>query len=546
MRLNMSLPQMREKLRFRMGINPIIVKELRARMRESRAFITLTSVLVMLGGVSYILYRMALASGSYTSMPLSPLIGQTLFVALAFLELLMVCAIAPAVTAGAISGEQEKLTYEMLLTTPLHPASILWGKLVSALSYVILLVFAAIPMSSLIFIFGGVALRDMAKALVILVTVAVTFGILGLFMSALLRRTSRATVISLLVVVALMGGTIFAYAAVGVIGQREPPRWILVANPISALFSALMPSMPYEGSPLGFIGFLGISLGGSLRSLSGAATSMTSIPRPLYHYSLPLYAGISLLLYLLSTRLVLPTHRWRLGWRDLIALLGMFLIFSGVVTAAFVATADRYELAVNPNPQVEIFPERGMMEKVVVVEQGVEVMPGVISSNEGVAAFKDLAEVGLEEQDLVDIYTAVIHQALVVDFLGGNPTGTYSVNIVNWTDDSVGGPDALGEPSWQIEDSMQAEITAALEHLPAQVDWIGNPDEIISDGEIVYDPQSFESAVIILLGNLHPDPQAENRITVSAAVLDPTLARIDMKYQFEAVDGTWEIVENAE
>src|SRR4030067_1744612 len=285
------------RLQMRLGINPIIVKELRARMREARAFITLTGVLVMLGGVSYILYRMAVTAGSYSSMPLSPLIGQSLFVALALLELLMVCAIAPAVTSGAISGEQEKLTYEMLLTTPLHPASILWGKLVSALSYVILLIFAAIPMSSLLFIFGGVALRDMAKALVILVTVTISFGILGLFMSALVRRTSRATVLSLLVVVALMFGTIFAYAAVGVIGQKEPPRWILVPNPISALFSALLPSIPYEGSPLGFIGLMGVSLGGNLRNLTGATISITGIPRPLYHHSLPLYGGVSLILF---------------------------------------------------------------------------------------------------------------------------------------------------------------------------------------------------------------------------------------------------------
>jgi hypothetical protein len=240
---------------------------------------------------------------------------------------------------------------------------------------------------------------------------------------------------------------------------------------------------------------------------------------------------------------VLPTHRWRLGWRDLIALLGLFLIFGGVVTAAFVATADRYELAVGSNPQAQIFPERGMVEKVVVVEQAVEVMPGMISSGPPQAP---LEQAGLKEQEQAKIYAAAIRQALVQDFLGGNLNGTYSVNIVNWTDDSVGGQEASGDPSLQISDFVQSEITAALEDLPAQVDWIGNPDEIISDGQIVYDPQSFESAVIILLGNLHPDPQAENRVTVSAAVLDPTLARIDRSYQLEAIDGTWEIVESAE
>ena len=100
----------------------------------------------------------------------------------------MVCAVTPAVTAGAISGEKEKLTYEMLHGHPaLSPASILWGKLISALSYVFLLLFAAVPLASLVFIFGGVAPRDMLKALVVLVVLAVSLGVLGLFMSALVR-----------------------------------------------------------------------------------------------------------------------------------------------------------------------------------------------------------------------------------------------------------------------------------------------------------------------------------------------------------------------
>ena len=111
--------------RLRLGINPIIVKELRSRMRGARAFAVLTGTLLLLATVSYALYRIVLAATRYSSSPLSPQIGQSLFAGLAFLELMMVCFVTPAVTAGAISSEQEKLTYEMLLATPMRPASIL-------------------------------------------------------------------------------------------------------------------------------------------------------------------------------------------------------------------------------------------------------------------------------------------------------------------------------------------------------------------------------------------------------------------------------------
>ncbi len=100
-------------------LNPIIVKELRSRMRGARAFAILTGSLVLMGAVGYALYRMTLASTQYTSSPISPQVGQMLFTGLAFMELMIIAAITPSITAGEISGEKEKQTYEMLLTTPL-------------------------------------------------------------------------------------------------------------------------------------------------------------------------------------------------------------------------------------------------------------------------------------------------------------------------------------------------------------------------------------------------------------------------------------------
>ncbi len=123
-------------------INPIIVKEIRSRMRGPRAFLTLTLILLAMGGIMYAILQIILATSSYSTV-LSPQIGQVLFATLAYLLLFMICAVTPSVTAGAISGEKEKLTYEMLMATPMSPTSILWGKLVSALSYVLLLLFAA-------------------------------------------------------------------------------------------------------------------------------------------------------------------------------------------------------------------------------------------------------------------------------------------------------------------------------------------------------------------------------------------------------------------
>ena len=318
--------------------NPIIVKEIRSRMRGGRAFVTLTGVLVFLGLFSYGIFRVAMIQARYASTPVSPVIGQTVFAGIAFLELIMVCTIAPAVTAGTISGEKEKETYEMLLATPLSPINILWGKLVSSLSYVFLLIFAAVPMLSLVFIFGGVTARDMFKSLLVILTNAVLFGVIGLFMSTLLGRTGRATAVTFVIVLFLLFGPIMIAAGVGILRQIEPPRWILVASPISALGSAMMPSVNPGNMMNMFYMF-----GGLYWFWGPPPISLESIPRPLYHYSLPIYGAVTLLLYLVATRLILPARRWRIHWSQWIMTLIILVGYAGLIAAGYAITTNRYE-----------------------------------------------------------------------------------------------------------------------------------------------------------------------------------------------------------
>jgi ABC-2 type transport system permease protein len=539
--------------KIHLGANPIIVKELRSRMRDTRAFATLTTMLLLLGGSSYLLYRLAITTSSYSSVPLSPQIGQNLFLALAFLELMVICAIAPAVTAGAISSEQEKLTYEMLMATPLHPASILWGKLVSALSYVFLLIFAAIPMASLIFIFGGVTLRDMLKVLVVLVVVAVTLGIIGLFMSAWLGRTSRATVISYLVVVALIAGPLVAYVATGILTQAEPPRWLLVPNPLSALFSALTPSANPGGSfSSSFFWSLGIGLGGNLGILTGTTFSQVGIPRPIYHYSLPLYGGISLLLYLISTRLVRPTQRWKFSRREILFALALLLLFGGAVGLAFLSTADRYENVGLFQSQVIPTPAPATVERVIVervervpldevpVREPELVPPATLAPY----LIEDEAGVNghLEDEDTAAIYAAVVHEFYTVDHTFGRAPNFPIIYILKTTDDRTGDPNApTGEPI-SIPVEIQTQVTLLLSEnenagdtlgIPAEIIWVDNPEDVpYTSTEAVENGGAY-----IVLGNIFL--QADGSARVSGSLYISMLAATGKTYILNSIDGAW-------
>lgn len=336
--------------------NPIIVKELRSRMRGMRAFATLTFSLLLLGSILFALYQIAISAVQNTSTPISPQIGQILFTGLAFLMLFLVAAITPSITSGEISGERERQTYEMLMATPLSPARILWGKLFASMSYIFMILFAAIPMASLVFIYGGVNARDMLKTLIALVVITMMFGVIGLFYSALLNRSGRAAVFSYLTVAALLFGPIFAAILSGIFHQGEPDRWIMTPSPIMVLASTFQPSLSADSISSAFW-----MLGSPVYWILGTPISVDSIPRPAYHYGLPLYLLITLVLYLVSTRLVRPVRRWQIRWYDL--LLALVLIFGllGLITLGFLTTANRYENVkilptATPAPLMEIMP----------------------------------------------------------------------------------------------------------------------------------------------------------------------------------------------
>ena len=107
----------------------------------------LTVYLLLLGAFTALIYvavaESALAVGGQVNMGE---IGRTLFTGIIGIEMMLVAFIAPAFTAGAISGEREHQTYELLRTTLLAPSKLVLGKLLAALFYVLLLLLAAVPL----------------------------------------------------------------------------------------------------------------------------------------------------------------------------------------------------------------------------------------------------------------------------------------------------------------------------------------------------------------------------------------------------------------
>jgi ABC-type transport system involved in multi-copper enzyme maturation permease subunit len=194
------------------GLTAIGVKELRGRMRGRRAFVILTVYLMLLAAFAWMMELILVeekSRGAGSAAFASAEIGAGVFTGLVMLQTLLVVVLAPAFTAGAISLEREKQTLDLLATTPISSVSIVVAKLFSALTYLFILIFASIPLTAMVFVFGGVAPDDVVKAYLVLITTAIGLGSVGLFFSALLKRTQAATVASYFTALVFTLGTLF-------------------------------------------------------------------------------------------------------------------------------------------------------------------------------------------------------------------------------------------------------------------------------------------------------------------------------------------------
>ncbi|MDQ7027093.1 MAG: hypothetical protein Q9P01_18155 [Anaerolineae bacterium] len=186
--------------------NAVMLKELRGRMRGVRSFAIITIFLSLMGSFTVLLYLLQLPRVNTQDTIITGELGRLLFIGVVGIELLLIVFIVPALTAGAVTGERERKTFDLLQTTLLSAPAFIVGKMESALGYILMMLLSAIPLQSIAFLFGGVSGVEVAIAFVLLTVTAFALGALGMFFSALTERTLTAIVRVYTVAVVLVFG----------------------------------------------------------------------------------------------------------------------------------------------------------------------------------------------------------------------------------------------------------------------------------------------------------------------------------------------------
>ncbi len=260
--------------------NPVMQKELRERMRGARAFAVITVYLTLMSAFTVLTFLINAPLNIGVGSAVTGDLGRTLFAGVVGLELVLIIFITPAFTAGAITGERERQTFDLLQITLLPRPSFVVGKLESALGYILLLVLAALPLQSIAFLFGGVTEVELVGSFLILTVTAVTMGTVGLYFSARNERTITASVrsytlaLAMLLGVPLLGGffiLVFGQAAAGVSTGISDWSPVVEAGVIylGLILTSLNPfSTALSAQSLGATGELGF-IQGTLSSTGG-------------------------------------------------------------------------------------------------------------------------------------------------------------------------------------------------------------------------------------------------------------------------------------
>ena len=120
-------------------INPVYKKELKTSVRSMKIALTLLAYNGLLALIGLISFYALFESARYNGMDHGLIL--MIYAILVVMEFGLILFVIPAYTSSAISGERERQTLEILLTTSMKPSQIIRGKLFSSISTVLLLVF---------------------------------------------------------------------------------------------------------------------------------------------------------------------------------------------------------------------------------------------------------------------------------------------------------------------------------------------------------------------------------------------------------------------
>jgi ABC-type transport system involved in multi-copper enzyme maturation permease subunit len=185
----------KEKRKFEIDFNPVLINELRQRSRSRSLFFVFSFFLIIIGLTVGLIYISLAQENNNIFMGIlvtRQFLGKIMFWSVAGLDILAVILFTPWILSSTISSEREEQTLDLLAITSMPMRSIIFGKLAAGFIVVTLLVVISLPFQSLVFILGGVSLEETVIYLLVVILTTIMMCSTVLFFSSLLRNSGQA------------------------------------------------------------------------------------------------------------------------------------------------------------------------------------------------------------------------------------------------------------------------------------------------------------------------------------------------------------------
>ena len=204
--------------------NPVLQRELVVNLRMTRGFILLFAYIALLGGL------VLAAWPAEQKLDLAQPEEAQKLVNLLFLgQYILVSLMTPSFAAGAITGERERESYEMLLASPLKPGAIVLGKLAASLTPLAELMICSLPIVMLCLPLGGVSPYEVGAAYLAMMSSVALSGMISLWCSSFFNRTSASLVASYMLILPLSLAGVLVWQAMAQIGEA---RLLLISTAV--------------------------------------------------------------------------------------------------------------------------------------------------------------------------------------------------------------------------------------------------------------------------------------------------------------------------